>query len=288
MIDTLSLPASEAWTNQISKILNNGYVVIPSIYNHEHETSMPCVTKEVVGTQMVVDMNYPVIVVPERNLSYKFMAAESLWILDGSNDLEAIARYNKVMRRFSDDGKTLFGAYGPKFISQLPYILETLSEDTGSRRAVFNIWRESPPPTKDTPCTLNAQFLIRGNKLNMIVNMRSSDVWLGVPYDIFAFSMMSFKVLSELNDAHGEAWLGIGDLYINFGSSHIYLGEEDGQQNNGLGAIKCISSDKRYELGPKVPYGYLVTKNGYELFIKQIRRMCNLNFSGEYMFAITE
>jgi thymidylate synthase len=148
------------------------------------------------------------------------MCAEAAWILSGDNRVETISPYSKLIHYYSDDGSVFFGAYGPKIVRQLPYVIRTLIQDKDSRQAVINIWRESPPITKDPPCTLNCHFMIRGNKLNVFVNMRSSDVWLGVPYDIFNFSMLAGYVMLNLVDYYPD--LKLGTLYQHAASRHLY------------------------------------------------------------------
>jgi len=120
---------------------------------------------EAIGTNLWLDMNYPILTINERRLNYKFMAGEAFWILSGDNSVDGITRYCKKMVDYSDDGVTLFGAYGPRIFSQMPYILVKLRQDMHSRQAVINIWRENPPlDTKDPPCNTQLQFFIRDDR----------------------------------------------------------------------------------------------------------------------------
>lgn len=176
---------------------------------------------ETIGHQSQVSMINPIIFNPTRKLGYKFMAAEAAWILSGSDSVEKIAPYSKAISRFSDDGVRFFGAYGPKIVDQMEYVVGTLAKDVDSRQAVINIWRESPPESKDIPCTLSLQFLIRRGALHCVASMRSSDLWLGHPYDIFNFSAVSFMVLLHLRRLGIE--LDLGDLRLTAGSKHLYL-----------------------------------------------------------------
>lgn len=157
----------------------------------------------------------PVVRLPERLLNYHFMVAEWAWIALGREDVASISHYNKQISRFSDDGHTFFGAYGPRWLSQLDYVVKKLRTDYDSRQAVATIWRPNPPGTKDVPCTVAMQYIIRDDRLNAIVTMRSSDVWLGVPYDIFNFSMLA-------NIVAGEVGVPLGEIRIQLGSSHMY------------------------------------------------------------------
>jgi thymidylate synthase len=156
-----------------------------------------------------------VVGIPSRKLNYHFMVAEFWWIASASHDVEMISKYCETISKFSDDGKVFFGAYGPPWNEQLEYVVNKLHEDKDSRQAVLTIWRPSPPATKDVPCTVAMQYLIREGKLNTIVTMRSSDAWLGLPYDIFNFARLGAMVAGELNVPQG--W-----LQLNLGSLHLY------------------------------------------------------------------
>jgi len=178
-------------------------------------------TYECIGMHCIVDLKKPVLTVASRKLSYRFMLAEAIWILSGSNKLEEIAPYNKRMAEFSDDGIYLFGAYGPRVVGQLGYVAAKLMQDKNTRQAVMTLWRVNPVPSKDIPCTISIQFLIRYNKLCMIQTMRSSDAWLGFPYDIFTFAMIATWLCIWLRQ-QGMTQLTLGDIIFNAGSSHIY------------------------------------------------------------------
>lgn len=202
--------ATEAWLSLISDVSLNGRSYSPR--------GLP--VREILNNTVMVDMCHPVVLTKKRKLSYRFMAAEAWWILAGRQDVESIGKHCKAIKNFSDDGETFFGAYGPKIAKQIDYVVETLKRDRDTRQAVLTIWRENPPITKDVPCTVAVQWLIRDGLLHCIDTMRSSDVWLGFPYDVFNFSMLSWQILEELRDSGLD--LQLGTLYLNAGSHHIY------------------------------------------------------------------
>lgn len=149
-----------------------------------------------------------------RDVNYRFMIAEWLWIMGGLNDVNSLATYNSVMRRFSDDDLILSGAYGPRLMPQWDYIIKNLS-NWDSRQAVATIWTASPQESRDIPCTISLQWLIRREKLHCTVNMRSSDIWLGLPYDFFTFSQLTNMVASKIGRE-------VGSVTMNLASSHLY------------------------------------------------------------------
>jgi thymidylate synthase len=178
-------------------------------------------TKEILGYQTQIDMNNCVLDVPKRNIGKSFRYAEAAWILSGDNRVKTIAPYSKMISQFSDDGVRFFGSYGPKIVDQISYVIDTLHQDKNSRQAVINIWREKPPKSKDIPCTCSLQFLVRDNKMQCIATMRSSDAWLGWPYDVFNFTCVSIYTLLQLKHLYNELYT-LGTLTVNAGSQHIY------------------------------------------------------------------
>lgn len=164
---------------------------------------------------------YPAIAAPARKLNYAFMYAEAAWIMSGRNDLDFIAKYCNNIRQYSDNGKTMTGAYGPHVVSQYKYVVKTLVEDPHSRQAVMTIWTPRPERSRDIPCTVSLQFFVRDKHLYAIVNMRSNDVWLGLPYDFFVFWHIARGIIAELQQV--VMYLhSVPIVVINAGSRHLY------------------------------------------------------------------
>lgn len=169
-----------------------------------------------------VDMTRSLVRVPSRGLNPRFAAAEALWILRGSDRLDELEPYNKRMAEFSDDGVALRGAYGPRLARQLHYVLNALRRDRDTRQAVASIWTPEPAPSRDVPCTLALTFMIRGDVLHAHAFMRSSDLWLGLPYDLFSFSCYAAMVAALYNALGDGAAVTLGNLYLTAASSHLY------------------------------------------------------------------
>jgi len=179
-------------------------------------------TRELRGVNLVLEQpKFNLITTPDRTLNYTFCIAEWLWMLTGRTDVGSIDYFNPNIKQFSDDGKTMNGSYGPKLVEQLPYVIKTLAADRDSRQALLTIWRERPAATKDVPCTCLMQFFVRGNAVDMICYMRSNDLWLGFPYDVFNFTMIQGWVAAELSAALGE-FIRPGRYHHMVGSLHLY------------------------------------------------------------------
>ncbi len=207
----MTLTANDAWLDLLSDVMEHGHESRPRDYT----------TRELLVRTSVVPMRQPVVTVKNRALGYRFLAAEAAWILSGDNRLSSIAPYSRHIGKFSDDGLTFYGAYGPPFVDQAPYAVDALRRDISTRQAVVTTWRPRPGATKDVPCTVALQWLARDGRLNCAATMRSSDAWLGWPYDVHAFSMMSAHVALSLR-ATGGPRLELGDLYLTAGSQHLY------------------------------------------------------------------
>lgn len=199
------------WLDTLAELLHFGQTVSPRDHG----------TLELLGVRHVLDMSMPVLTVPERKISYRFMAAEASWILHGENRLSEIAAYAPSMKRFANSCGFLSGAYGPKVVEQLGYVVDVLVKDQNTRQAVINIWRERPRQDADIPCTLSLQFLLRNNFLHVAATMRSSDIWLGFPYDVFSFTSVAMGVALLLKEQL-EAPIELGRLFLTVGSQHLY------------------------------------------------------------------
>ena len=203
--------ANNAWRELADDVMKYGTLSAPR--------GIAC--RELIGYQSCIDMRSPLVATPGRNLGMKFAAAEAAWILSGDNKVETIQPYSKMIANFSDDDQRFFGAYGPKIIDQMTHVVSSIENDPDTRQAVINIWRENPRKTKDTPCTVSCQFIVRDDTIHAIDTMRSSDVWLGWPYDVFNFTMLAGFVALEIRERTGKE-LKMGQLILNAGSQHVY------------------------------------------------------------------
>lgn len=176
-------------------------------------------TKEIQNERISIPMNECVFSVPERKINERFMVNEAYWICSGSLYVNDIVTCEHI-KKYSDDGYIFNGAYGPMFLSQLEFVANELIKDNNTRRAVLTIWHPNPISTKDYKCTLTFVFNIRNGLLNTTVLMRSNDLFLGRPYDLFNFSTMSFRLLCRLRESGLNPELGF--LTLNSVSAHIY------------------------------------------------------------------
>jgi len=136
---------------------------------------------------------------PERKFNIVYALVESLMLISKTKKLDYFTEFNPKMASFSDDGMLLHGAYGERIAREIEVVISKLKSDKDSRQAVLSIYNNDLIyNTKDVPCTMNLHFLIRENKLNLIVYMRSNDIIWGTPYDIFMFTMLQEVIANTL------------------------------------------------------------------------------------------
>lgn len=189
------------------------------------------------------------VTIPIRKWFKALPYAESLWIASGRNDMAYITHYLPKMINFSDDKVTMRGGYGPRFrdyngevadyrietlnirqkgsVDQLRYVIECFKEDVDTRRAVMAFGDPVKDDfdksgqlkrTKDIPCTRELHFIKQsgGNKLDLIVRMRSNDlIWGASAVNVFNYTFMQEYVAAILG-------LEIGNYFHIADNLHYY------------------------------------------------------------------
>jgi thymidylate synthase len=235
----------ELWGAIINSLLNDGDEVMTRLGP----------SKEVLGYHAVLvctDQN--LLLNPRRKLSPVYACAEVLWYLTCTKSIEMINAYAPQYVKFAEDGEA-HGAYGHRIfhgINQLDYVIRLLKADPDSRQAVLAIWNKLDlvgsyqKAHKDVPCTLTLQFLVRERKLNLIATMRSNDAWLGLPYDIFAFTCIQRLVADALG-------IDCGVYVHQAGSEHLY----EKNWRAAREAISCIYKSDFRRLEHAWALGYI-------------------------------
>lgn len=155
-----------------------------------------------------------------RKMPMRYAVGELMWYLSGNPTLKAIQNYTSAWNRMSDDGITVNSNYGwciyHKYdFDQWEYVKDLFKKDKNTRQAVIHIKTADNRPSKDVNCTVCLQFLLRDNKLHATVYMRSNDIWMGFPYDVFSFTALQCKMAMELG-------VEIGTYTHIAGSLHLY------------------------------------------------------------------
>lgn len=159
---------------------------------------------------------------------------ELCWYLAGSSDLAFITYYLQRYEDYAEDDE-IFGAYGPRLFdrrgqNQVANVTNLLRRNRASRRAVIQLFdaKDIVGEHKDVPCTCTLQFMIRDDKLDMFTNMRSNDVFWGLPHDVFCFTMLQEIIARDLSLDVGTYKHAVGSLHLydpHLEGAKRYLGE---------------------------------------------------------------
>jgi len=144
----------------------------------------------VAPTPMITEFREPwnrVLFSEARDANPFFHLMESMWMLAGRKDVDFVAQFVPRMREYSDDGYSIYGAYGWRWRNQwrdqLPIVVDMLRDDPTTRRAVLTMWgvrEDLGYPGRDVPCNTHIYFGIRHGELQMTVCNRSNDIIWGL------------------------------------------------------------------------------------------------------------
>jgi len=159
---------------------------------------------------------------------------EFLWYLSGDDTLAFIRYY---IPNYPDDGngsKTVRAAYGPRLRNpnkdQIDWVVDILREKPSTRRAVIPLYLEQDTFTEapEVPCTCTLQFLLRNERLELLAHMRSNDAYVGLPGDVFAFTMIQELIARAVGVEVGTYKHLVGSLHLyekNWKSAKRFLAE---------------------------------------------------------------
>ena len=164
---------------------------------------------------------------PTRDANPFFHLFESLWMLDGRNDVEWVARYNSRISQYSDDGVTFHGAYGYRWrkwfgFDQLETAIDRLNTFPNDRRTVVTMWDPSADfqvddHLADVPCNTQIYFSVREGLVEMTVTNRSNDLIWGA----YGANAVHMSILQEYVAARLE--LGVGRYHQFSNNLHAYV-----------------------------------------------------------------
>ena len=165
---------------------------------------------------------------PLRDANPLFSYLESIWMLAGQNDVATVAKLAAQMATYSDDGKTLWGAYGYRWrqhfeCDQIALIIDELKANPTTRRCVLQMWdgykdlEFATSGGKDAPCNSAIYFDPLDGVLNMTVSNRSNDiVWGAYGANIVHMSILHEYVASMVG-------MRVGTYYQMSNNLHLYL-----------------------------------------------------------------
>jgi thymidylate synthase len=180
-------------------------------------------TKEVIGAILSLSNPRARLSRTEKRRRASTAIAELCWYLRGTNEGDPITFWIPAYTQEVEDNGLIHGGYGPRLFgenedAQVARVIEQLKAKPGSRRAVIQLFDRSDVTGDrryhDVPCTCTIQFFQRADNLHIAVCMRSNDVYIGLPNDIFVFTMLQEIVARELGVEPGRYVHMVGSLHM--------------------------------------------------------------------------
>ena len=164
--------------------------------------------------------NHPVLY--GRKSFPKTAAAELAWFLSGETSVAWINKHTSIWRAFANAYGEIPTAYGHRWrrafgIDQIKNIICKLNEDPTSRQQVLMSWDprvDNVVPASNIPCPYTYVFNIIDNKLNAHMTVRSNDIWLGLPYDLYTAVLLVNALANSLGVEAGEIFYSIAHMHL--------------------------------------------------------------------------
>jgi thymidylate synthase len=184
-------------------------------------------TRSVFGWQMRFDLSAGFPLVTTKKLHLRSIVHELLWFLRGETNV-AYLRENKVSiwDEWADADGELGPVYGKqwrdwetaegKHIDQMRWVLDEIARNPDSRRLIVSAWNVGDLPRMALmPCHTMFQFYVADGKLSCQLYQRSGDVFLGVPFNIASYALLTHMVAQA-------SGLQVGDFVHTLGDAHLY------------------------------------------------------------------
>jgi thymidylate synthase len=185
-------------------------------------------TISVFGYQMRFDLNEGFPLVTTKKMHLKSIIHELLWFLQGSDNIKYLKDNGvSIWDEWADENGNLGPIYGyqwrnwPKpdgtHIDQIAQVINTLKKNPDSRRIMVSAWNVADIENmKLPPCHVMFQFYVADNKLSCQMYQRSADLFLGVPFNIASYALLTMMVAQVCD-------LELGEFVHTLGDTHIYL-----------------------------------------------------------------
>ena len=184
-------------------------------------------TRSVFGHQMRFDLAAGFPLVTTKRVHLKSVVYELLWFLRGDSNVRWLQDHGvRIWNEWADDDGDLGPVYGVQWrswptpdgghVDQLARILETLRTNPDSRRMVVSAWNVAELDRMALqPCHALFQFYVADGRLSCQLYQRSADLFLGVPFNIASYALLTHMVAQQ-------AGLQVGDFVWTGGDCHIY------------------------------------------------------------------
>ncbi|TNE53689.1 MAG: thymidylate synthase [Bacteroidetes bacterium] len=184
-------------------------------------------TRSVFGYQMRFDLNEGFPLVTTKKLHLRSIIVELLWFLRGDTNIQFLHDHKvSIWDEWADEQGNLGPVYGHQWrswpardggtIDQISGLIDQIKNNPDSRRLLVSAWNVADVNQMALPpCHTMFQFYVANGKLSCQLYQRSADTFLGVPFNIASYALLTMMVAQVCN-------LGYGDFVHTFGDAHLY------------------------------------------------------------------
>mgnify|MGYP005738051177 FL=1 len=183
-------------------------------------------TLSIFGHQMRFDLQDSFPLLTTKKIHFKSVAYELLWFLKGETNIKYLKDNGvSIWDEWADENGDLGPVYGKQwrdwkgangFHDQISNVIDQIKNNPNSRRHIVSAWNVAEIPGMAlAPCHILFQFYVQEGKLSCQLYQRSADVFLGVPFNIASYALLTHMIANVCN-------LEVGDFVHTLGDAHLY------------------------------------------------------------------
>ena len=189
-------------------------------------------TISIFGYQMRFNLSDGFPLLTTKKIHFKSVVYELLWFLKGSTNISYLKKNNiRIWDEWADESGELGPIYGNQWrswsssdgtqIDQVELLINNIRSNPDSRRHIVSAWNVGDlDKMKLPPCHILFQFYVHDNKLSCQLYQRSADIFLGVPFNIASYALLTMMIADQVGLEYGEFIHTLGD-------AHIYLNHKE-------------------------------------------------------------
>ena len=201
-------------------------------HGHKKQDRTGTGTLSVFGYQMRFDLAEGFPLLTTKKVHLKSIIHELLWFLQGSTNIAYLKENGvRIWDEWADEKGNLGPVYGHQWrnwpkpdgthIDQISQVVDSIKKNPDSRRLIVSAWNVADiEQMKLPPCHAFFQFYVADGKLSCQLYQRSADIFLGVPFNIASYALLTMMVAQVCN-------LELGDFVHTLGDAHIYMNHLD-------------------------------------------------------------
>lgn len=180
-------------------------------------------TRSVFGQQMRFDLSRGFPLMTTKKMHLKSIIHELLWFIKGDTNVEYLQDNGvRIWNEWADENGDLGPIYGSQWrnwngegIDQLAQVVDKLKNNPNDRRMIVSAWNVSKiSEMRLPPCHMMFQFYVANGKLSCMLYQRSCDMFLGVPFNIASYALLTMMLAQVCNLEPGEFVHTLGDTHI--------------------------------------------------------------------------